>query len=338
MLREYLEKVINNNDLSQQDACKAMEIIMSGKATESQISSFITALRMKGETVDEITGFVETMRRVATRINIRDESTIDTCGTGGDGKHTLNVSTISAFVAAGAGVPVAKHGNRAASSKCGSADVLKALGVNIDIGSNAVEECVSSIGIGFLFAPRLHKAMIYAIKPRKEIGFRTVFNLLGPLTNPAGVKRQLVGVFNKSLTEPLASVLKNLGSKRVFVVHGHDGMDELSITGPTYVSELKDGKVSNFEIRPDDLGIARRDLEEITGGDIDTNKEIFLNILSGVESAGRDFVLMNAGAAIAASDDKTSIKAGVEKARISIDSGSALRKLNELIELTNSLK
>ncbi len=336
MFKAFLEKVVNGTDLSRKEAVAAMEIIMSGKATESQISSFITALRMKGETVEEITGFVETMREVSTKIAINDDNAIDTCGTGGDGKHTLNVSTISAFVAAGAGITVAKHGNRAASSKCGSADVLKALGVNLDVEKQAVEECIVNTGIGFLFAPKLHKAMIYAIKPRKEIGFRTVFNILGPLTNPAGVKRQLVGVFDRSLTEPLVNVLKNLGSKRAFVVHGHDGMDEVSITGRTFVSELNDGEVRNYEIRPEDFGIKSRNLMEITGGEVEENKDIFLNILKGKPSAGKDFVLLNAGLAIAASDEKLSIRDGLEKAEESINSGNAFEKLNALIEYTNS--
>jgi len=336
MIRHALKKVVESENLTVQEAREAMDCIMEGRATDAQISSFITALRMKGETVDEIIGFVRVMRSKATPIAVRDSRAIDTCGTGGDGKNTLNVSTIAAFVAAGAGVTVAKHGNRSVSSRCGSADLLASLGIDITIKPEKIEECLAKAGIGFLFAPMLHKAMRFAVNPRKEIGFRTVFNILGPLTNPAGVKHQLIGVFDKKLTEPLAHVLQGLGATRALIVHGDDGLDEISISSTTTVSELLNGNVRTFTIAPEDFGFSRSDISEIAGGDTEKNKKISLSILKGEQCPGRDIALLNAGAAVAVSHPSFSLKDGIKKARESLDSGKALQKLNHLIEVSNS--
>jgi len=336
MIQETLKKVVNSKNLSEREAQETMEYIMKGSATNAQIGAFITALCIKRETVEEIIGFVRAMRAKATPIKVEDPCAIDTCGTGGDGKHTLNVSTISAFVAAGAGVTVAKHGNRSVSSKCGSADILSSLGVNIDISPPEIEACLSDVGIGFLFAPALHKAMKYAIGPRREIGIRTVFNILGPLTNPAQVKRQIIGVFDKSMTEPFAHVLNGLGSERAFIVHGDDGVDEISISGSTTITELHNEKVNTYTISPEDFGFQRRHISEIVCNDLEKSKAMALSILKGEKGAGRDIVLMNAGAAIAASDPLISIESGIRKARDSLDSGQAMKKVKELIRVTNS--
>lgn len=336
MIKKYLMKVVESENLTEQQAMDAMTIIMEGNATDAQIGAFITACRMKRETIDEITGFVRAMRKKATRIRIDDEHAIDTCGTGGDLQHTLNVSTLAAFVAAGAGVTVAKHGNRSVSSKCGSADLLQSLGINIDIDKEKVEKCIDKAGIGFLFAPLLHKAIKHAVGPRKEIGLRTFFNILGPLTNPADVKRQVIGVFDGELNEPLALVLQKLGSKRVFIVHGEEGLDEISVTGPTRVTELRNNKIDSYTVNPEDFGIKSRPIKEVIGGEIEDNKEIALEILKGGNGAKRDIVLLNAGFAIAASNDTFSIEEGIKMAADSIDSGKAMKKLEQLSDLTNS--
>jgi len=329
-------KVVDSQDLSEQEAHDAMKIIMEGNATDAQIGAFITACRMKNETIAEITGFVRAMRGMATHIKVNAENAIDTCGTGGDLQHTLNVSTLSAFVAAGAGVIVAKHGNRSVSSKCGSADLLVSLGIKIDISAEKVENCIEKIGIGFLFAPLLHNAIKHAVGPRREIGLRTFFNILGPLTNPAGVKRQVIGVFDGALNETVTSVLKKLGSNRIFVVHGEEGLDEISVTGPTKISELINGEIKNYSVEPEDFDIVRRPIKEVIGGEVEDNKQIALDILKGENGAKRDIVLLNAGFAIAVSDDSLSILEGIKMARESIDSGKALEKLNQLKELTNN--
>lgn len=336
MIKTFLLKVVDSKDLSEQEAHDAMKIIMEGDATDAQIGAFITACRMKNETIAEITGFVRAMRNMATNIKVRTDNAIDTCGTGGDLQHTLNVSTLSAFVAAGAGVTVAKHGNRSVSSKCGSADLLVSLGIKIDISEDIVEDCIEKIGIGFLFAPLLHNAIKHAVGPRKEIGLRTFFNILGPLTNPAGVKRQVIGVFDAVLIETVTSVLKELGSSRIFAVHGEEGLDEISVTGPTKISELINGEIKNYTVEPEDFDIKRRPIKEVVGGEIEDNKQIALDILNGENGAKRDIVLLNAGFAIAVSDDSLSILDGIKMARESIDSGKALDTLNQLKALTNN--
>ncbi|MGB9597387.1 MAG: anthranilate phosphoribosyltransferase [Candidatus Poribacteria bacterium] len=332
MIREAINKLVNNEDLSQEESSMAMNEIMNGEATPAQIASFITALRMKGETIDEITGCAKVMREKVTPIKTNADYVVDTCGTGGDNSHTFNISTISAFVAAGAGVRIAKHGNRAVSSNCGSADVLKAIGVNIEADADKVAKCVDEVGIGFLFAPLLHPAMKYAITPRREIGIRTIFNILGPLTNPASARGQVLGVYDRSLTESLAHVLKNLGSDHIFVVHGADGLDEITVTDRTFVSELKDGKVYSYTINPEDFDIPKADKSELIGGTTDENAKIILNILKGEKGAKRNIVLLNAGTAIVAGGKASTIKEGIALAEESIDSGKALQKLEMLIK------
>ena len=332
MIKDAINKVVNNESLSQEESSSAMNEIMSGGATPAQIASFITALRMKGETIDEITGCAKVMREKVTIIKTKSDDVVDTCGTGGDGSHTFNISTVSALVAAGAGVQIAKHGNRAVSSDCGSADVLKALGVNIEADADKVAKCVDEVGIGFLFAPLLHPAMKHAITPRREIGIRTVFNILGPLTNPADAKYQVLGVYDAKLTEPLAYVLKNLGSKHVFVVHGADGLDEITVTDKTIISELKDGEVRSYVINPEDFGIPKASKSELIGGTIDENTRIALDILHGEKGAKRNIVLLNAGTAIVAGGRASNIEEGIRLAEESIDSDKALLKLEMLIE------
>lgn len=335
MIKEAIAKVIQRIDLSQAEATQVMEEIMTGQATPAQIASFLTALRSKGETVNEITGAALVMRQHARKIKVGQATVVDTCGTGGDQSHTFNISTVSAFVVCGAGLTVAKHGNVSVSSRCGSADLLRALGVNIDVGPEVVEECLAKIGIGFLFAPLLHKAMKFATPVRKEIGIRTIFNILGPLTNPAEAGHQLLGVYDLGLTEPLARVLGNLGSKHSLVVHGMDGLDEISITTETQVSELMGGEVKTYRIRPEDFGISRAKTKDLQGGEEATNKKIARDILNGRPGPQRDVVLLNAGCAIYAGDLSEDIKEGIELARRSIDSGKALEKLQLLKEYTN---
>lgn len=336
MIKEAISKVVQRENLTEKEAIDVMTEIMTGKATEAQVASFITALRMKGETIDEITGCAKVMREHATRIAVKagiDRGIIaDTCGTGGDKTKTFNVSTAAAFVVAGAGVVVAKHGNRAVSSKCGSADVLEALGVNLDMPSEKVEECINKIGIAFLFAPLLHLAMKYAIGPRKQLGIRTIFNILGPLTNPAGANVQVLGVYSPDLTKPLCSVLKNLGSKGAFVVHGMDSTDEISITGKTRVSELKNGKVKTYTIKPQDFGLKKASLKDIAGGDAKENAAIITGIFEGKKGPKRDIVLLNAAAVLTAAGKSKNIKDGIKLAEESIDTGGAKKKLKELIE------
>ena len=335
MIKEMIAKVTAGEDLSESEMMKAMAEIMDGEATPAQIASFITALRIKGETVDEVTGAARIMRRKATRIDACSSVIVDTCGTGGDGKNTFNISTTAAFVVAAAGITVAKHGNRAVSSGCGSADVLEALGINIDIGPEIVEECIQQIGIGFLFAPRLHGAMKYAIGPRREIGIRTIFNMLGPLTNPAGATSQLIGVYDPRLTEMFAGVLKNLGTKRAFVVHGSDGLDEATVTGETRVSEMKDGLITTYNIDPLTIFGEILDGDALTGGNAATNAQITKDVLSGGDGAPRKIVLLNAALAVMAAGKADDIREGLGIAAEAIDSGCAMKKLRRLIELTN---
>jgi anthranilate phosphoribosyltransferase len=335
-MKDAIKKVVEGKDLTRQEAAIAMDTIMGGNATPSQIAAFITALRMKGETIDEITGCAEKMREHAINIYPKQKDVVDTCGTGGDVSGTFNISTVAAIVAAGAGVPIAKHGNRSVSSRCGSADVLESLGVKIDLEPKKVEECISQVGIGFIFAPNFHKAMRFAMPSRKEIGIRTVFNILGPLTNPARASAQVLGVFKPELTEMMAHVLGNIGVKHALVVHGVDGLDEISISDKTKVSHLQDGKVSNYTITPKDLGIKKAKREEILGGSANENAEIALNILRGEEKeAKRDVTLLNAGAVIFVGGKAKDLKEGVQLAAKAIDSGAAYKKLEEWIAFTN---
>lgn len=331
MIKEAITKVVEKQDLSQEEAALTMNEIMSGNATDAQIASFITALRLKGETVDEITGFTKIMREKATHLKAKGP-VIDTCGTGGDGAHTFNISTISAFIAAGAGAMVAKHGNRSVSSSCGSADCLQALGVNITADVEKVEKCLNEVGIGFLFAPLLHASMKYAIGPRREIGIRTVFNILGPMTNPANARAQLIGVYAQELTETMARVLNNLGSLHVMVVHGMDGLDEISTTGPTLATELKDGKITTYWINPTDFDISLAKPEDLKGAEADVNARLCKAILSGEKGPKRDICLLNAGAAIYVADLAKNLAEGIEKAKESIDSGAAMAKLEKLCQ------
>jgi anthranilate phosphoribosyltransferase len=336
MIKEAISKVVDRQDLEETEMMAVMEEVMDGRATPAQIASFVTALRMKGETVEEVTGAARIMRRKATRIDPRSSVVVDTCGTGGDGMNTFNISTTAAFVVAAAGITVAKHGNRAVSSTCGSADVLEALGVNISAAPEIVEECLQQIGIGFLFAPRLHGAMKYAVGPRREIGIRTVFNMLGPLTNPAGATSQLVGVYDARLTEMFASVLRNLGCKRAFVVHGLDGLDEATVTGPTRVSELKEGLISTYNIDPVEcLGRVWKK-EDLAGGDPTVNADIVKEVLSGRPGACRDIVVLNSALAIMAGEKAEGIREGIALAEECIESRAAIKKLQALIELSNS--
>ncbi len=335
MIREAIAMVAAGRDLMEEEMMGVMNEIMEGKATPSQIASFITALRMKGETVDELTGAARVMRQKATWIDARSSVIVDTAGTGGDGRNTFNISTTAAFVVAAAGLTVAKHGNRAVSSGCGSADVLEGLGVRIDAGADVVEQCIQQIGIGFLFAPRLHGAMKYALGPRREIGIRTLFNMLGPLTNPASATSQVIGVYDRKLTEVFAGVLKKLGTRRAFVVHGWDGLDEATVTGKTRVSELRDGITITYDIDAVDLFGESCSLEDLRGADAATNAQITRDVLSGEDGAQRKVVVLNAALAIVAGGKAETVQEGIALAEQSIDSGAALKKLQALIEMSN---
>ncbi|MGB7340596.1 MAG: anthranilate phosphoribosyltransferase [Phototrophicaceae bacterium] len=325
--------------LQADDAEAVMEEIMSGDATEAQIGAYLMALRMKGETPEEITGSARAMRNKSTKVPITIEGDVlDTCGTGGDRSGTFNISTTTAFICAGAGMPVAKHGNRAASSKSGSADVLSALGVNLDLTPEQVGQCVDDIGIGFLYAVKLHPAMKYAIGPRRQMKIRTIFNILGPLTNPAGANRQLMGVFAADLTDMLARVLKNLGSKSAIIVNGYGGLDELTVTGPNTISHLKeDGSIHTYELDPSKLGFDSASIGDLLGGTPEDNAKILRDILSGKNrGAKRDIVLLNAGAALWAAGKTDDIEKGIKLAEQSLDSGAAEQKLDALIEMSQS--
>ena len=334
-MKEYLEAILERRDLGEAESCAAFDRIMTGEATPAQIAGLLIGLRMKGESVAEIAGGAASMRRHAVRIDTGGLPVVDTCGTGGDGSGSFNISTAAALVTAGAGVPVAKHGNRAISSACGSADVLAELGVNLDIPPEKVEDCVREAGIGFLFAPKLHPAMKHAMGPRRELGVRTIFNMLGPLTNPAGAKGQIIGVFSPELTEPFAEVLLRLGSRRAFVVHGHDGMDEITVTAATRVSELQDGKVKTYELDPLRFIEDYADAAALRGGDASVNAGIIRKILAGDKSPARDVVCLNAAAAIVAGGRADTLDAGWKAACASIDSGGAADALARLIACTN---
>ena len=338
--KQALEQLLSGRDLAHADMLGLMQQGMSGELTSAQIAGLMIALRVKGESVDEITAAATVMRALSTKVEIADKThLIDTCGTGGDGIQTFNVSTCAAFVAAAAGAKVAKHGGRSVSSTCGSADVLEALGVNVNVTPQQVAKCVDKIGIGFMFAPNHHSAMKHAAPARRELGVRTIFNLLGPLTNPANAKRQVMGVFSKNLTLKLAKVLQNLGSAHVMVVCGADGMDEISFTGDTFVAELKDGKISEYTLNPMQFGLKIHALKSIKVENAQESKAIILDVLAGKHSVGkqsaaRDIVLLNAGAAIYVAGLQATINAGIEHAAKVIDNGAAKQKLAELIGLS----
>ncbi len=335
MIKEAIQALVSGRSLTAEEAASVMEEVMSGEVTPAQFGAFVTALRLKGETVDEIVGLAKTMRARAVPVAI-DEPVVDTCGTGVDGLHTFNISTAAAFVAAGAGLKVAKHGNRAMSSQCGSADVLEALGVRIDLGAEQVQRCLEEVGMGFMFAPSFHPAMKYAAAPRHEIGIRTVFNILGPLSSPAGAKAQVLGVADESLVEKLTSVLQGLGCHHALVVHGEDGLDEITITGKTQVGELKDGSIKSYSISPEDFGLPRANLGSLKGGPIAENAARLREILAGSAGPPRDVVLMNAAATLLAGDRVKTLGQGVALAGEVIDSGRALKKLEQLIEFSQS--
>ncbi len=335
MIKEAIKKVSDKQNLSTNEMEAVFTEIMGGKASTDDIASFLLALKHKGETIEEITGAAVIMRKFATKIRPRRKDLIDTCGTGGDNAHTFNISTVSAFVAAGAGCAVAKHGNKSVSSKCGSANLLEELGVNINIDKDLIEKCIDEIGIGFLFAPRLHLAMKYAMPARKIIKTRSIFNILGPLTNPAGAKKQILGVFDKKLADLLIRVLQNLGSLHAMAVHGRDGLDEITTITPTDVSELIGGGIKAYEINPEDYGINLSKIDDLLGGDAAYNAKIAIGVLKGEKGPKRDIVLLNAGCAIYIADIARDLREGIKMAEESIDSGKALGKLEKLKELTN---
>ena len=336
---DAIKRVSSGASLSEEQAYLVMNQVMDGDATPSQISALVVSMRMKGETVDEIVGFARAMREHATAVRPAVEGYIDTCGTGGDGLHTFNISTATAFVVAGAGVPVAKHGNRAVSSAAGSADMLEALGVDVSLGAADIARCIDECGVGFLFAQSLHASMRHAAVPRREIGIRTVFNILGPLTNPAGARRQLLGVYDARLAPVMAEVAGRLGAERVLVVNGHPGMDEVSTSGSTHVSEYDSGsgEVRSYSVTPEQVGIARGTLADIAGGDAAENAAIVREVLGGAHGARRDVVLMNAAAALLAAGKVTDLAEGVITARESIDSGRALAVLEALVAVSSRL-
>ncbi len=334
MIKKAIAKVVERIDLTEAEMMAVMDEVMTGGASPAQIGSFLTALRMKGETVEEITGAAKVMREKATKVDAPD-GVVDTCGTGGDGSMTFNISTAAAFVASGAGLKIAKHGNRSVSSNCGSADVLRALGVNIEAEVSRVEECISKAGIGFLFAPMLHGAMKYAAPVRREIGIRSIFNVLGPLTNPAGARRQVIGVYDPALTDSLAKVLNNLGSERAFIVRGEDGLDEITLADATRVTELNAGSIRTYHISPEDFGFARCAPADLKGGGPDENASIIMGVLEGRKGPARDIVLLNAAAAITAGGLAPRLEEGIALAHGSIDSGEALARLEQLKDITN---
>ncbi|TAN39707.1 MAG: anthranilate phosphoribosyltransferase [Nitrospirae bacterium] len=336
MIKEAINLIVSGIGLSESEMAECMKEIMEGRATDAQIASLLTGLRMKGETVEEITGAARVMRDKAARIKA-PEGVLDTCGTGGDTSHTFNISTTTAIVVAAAGIPVAKHGNRAVSSKSGSADVLEALGVKIDLAPEKVEECLFQTGFGFLFAPLFHPAMKFAIGPRRELGIRTIFNILGPITNPAGASRQVLGVFAGKLTETLATVLGNLGAVDAMVVHGDDGLDEITISSGTKASRFINGRVESMYISPEDFGIKRGTMQDMVGGDKDENAGLTIKILRGEKGPKRDVVLMNSAAAIMVSGIAADLVSACELAAEAIDSGKAMKKLEEIRKVSNSL-
>lgn len=335
MIREAIEQVVNRQDLSQEQAAQVMEEIMTGEATPAQLGSFLTALRLKGETPDEIAGMARVMQAKANRVNYPGPL-LDTCGTGGDSSGSFNISTAAAFVAAAAGATVAKHGNRAASSQSGSADVLEALGVKLELTPEQVEQCLKEVGIGFMFAQAFHPAMRFAGGPRREIGIRTVFNVLGPLTNPAGAQHQVLGVGSAAIAPTMAQVLLRLGTKHALVVHSDDGLDEISICAPTRVWGIKDGSVKESKIAPQDFGLAQAPREAIKGGTAADNAATMRTVLAGKAGPLSDIVALNAAAALVAADIVQDIKAGLAKAQAVLGDGSALAKLDGLVKVSQT--
>lgn len=331
IFKEALNQLLSAQDLSHDQMLAVMQQVMGGELTTAQIAALLIALRLKGETVDEITAAAKVMRQLSTKVNIQDNTyLVDTCGTGGDGIQTFNVSTVSAFVAAAAGAKVAKHGGRSVSSTCGSADVLEALDVDVNKTPDEVANSVDEIGIGFMFAPNHHSAMKYAAPVRKELGVRTIFNLLGPLTNPASARRQVMGVFDQKLTVKLAQVLQKLGSEHVLVVHGADGMDEISFTGDTYIAELRDDTVTEYTVNPKQFGLSEHQLKDIQIQNAEQSKAMIMDVLDGKKGAPRDIVLLNAGAAIYTAGIASTLAEGIQKAAQMIDEGKALAKLKAL--------
>ncbi len=337
-LREHIKLAVEGVHLSREQSAAALDAMLEGSAPVAQMAALLVALRIKGETPDEIAGAAQALRARAARVEVSPERLVDTCGTGGDGSHTFNISTTAAFVAAAGGARVAKHGNRAVSSKCGSADVLTALGVEVELSPEAVGACIEDCGIGFLFAPRHHAAMRHVAPVRKELGLRTLFNLLGPLANPAGARRQLLGVYSPQLVPVLARTLAELGCDRAFVVHGHGGLDEISTEGTTVVCEVREGAVRQFELTPEDAGVQRAPLEGLRGGDAQQNAEMLRGVLRGEKGARRAAILLNAGAALAAAGICESIKDGVRLAEKAIDSGAALDRLERLVKASQARK
>jgi anthranilate phosphoribosyltransferase len=334
MFRTYLNKIVQGTDLADEEMSQMLSEIFSGNITDAQIGAFMAALATKGETFQELSGAAQAMRRKAHRIQTSATTVVDTCGTGGDGAKTFNISTTTAFVVAGCGLTVAKHGNRSVSSQCGSADLLEKLGVKLNTAPEIVEEAVQEIGIGFLFAPLYHSAMRFAAKARMEVGLRSIFNMLGPLTNPAAANCQLLGVYAPELTEMFAQALRLLGGRHALVVHGHDGLDEISVCAPTRVSELKDGLIRTYDITPEQFFGEPADPRDLTGGDPDANARITRSILGGEKGPKRNVVLLNTAAALMAADRVADLKEGIALAADAIDSGSAVAKLDELITFT----
>ncbi|NOX42535.1 MAG: anthranilate phosphoribosyltransferase [Gammaproteobacteria bacterium] len=336
-MQSAIRSVTEGVDLSGEDMQLVMRRIMTGEATQAQIGGFLIGLRMKGETVDEIAGAAAVMRELATKVDVDKKHLVDTCGTGGDGSKTFNISTASAIVVAAAGGRVAKHGNRSISSKSGSADVLEAMGVNIGLSPEQVANCINEVGVGFMFAPNHHSAMKHAIGPRKEMGVRTIFNLLGPLTNPASAPNQVIGVFGDKWVVPVAKVLAKLGSQHVLVVHGEDGMDELSITAPTQVAELKNGNLDVYTVTPEQFGLASSDASPLEVADAKQSKEMIQGVLNDTAGPGKDIVCLNAGAAIYVAGLAASIEAGIKKAQDVIENGAAKKKLEALVKFSNNV-
>ena len=335
MIKELIARLAEGGTVSRDEAHAAMTEIMGGEATPAQIASYITALRIRGESAEVIAGSAAGMREKFTAVHAPGEIIVDTCGTGGDGAHTFNISTASAFVAAGAGITVAKHGNRSVSSKCGSADVLATLGVKIDCPAAVMDRCLAEIGIAFLFAPTLHPAMKFAIGPRREIGIRSIFNILGPLSNPAGARHGVLGVYHESLVTTLAQASATLGAKHLFVVHGRDGLDEITTTTASLIGEVRDGEVRVYELKPGDLGLPVASIHDLVGGDPAQNAEIVRAILAGEKGPKRDIVLVNSAAAIVAGGKARDLKEGLSVAAKAIDSGAARAKMEKLAEMSN---
>ena len=338
ILKSAITKLMDGKDLSREESRLVMTEIMQSKATDAQISAYLVSLRMKGETVDEITGSVEALTKKQTAIEFKYENIVDTCGTGGDNLSTFNISTTAALICAGAGVAVAKHGHRSVSSKCGSADLLKAIGVNIEIPQKNVLDCLNKIGIAFFFAPKFQQSWRSSQGPRMEIGARTIFNILGPLTNPARIKRQLIGVYDTSLMMTLANVMKELGAKQVMLVHGEDGLDEISITGKSRIVELIDGEIYDYTIAPENFQLHSAPISSIQSGSCGENIKFLENILNGKEGPAMDVAILNAAAAIKVSGKVGSLNEGIQLARESVFTGQAKEKLDKLIELTNDTK